>query len=331
MKVCVTGATGFVGWHLMEALLARGDAVRCFVRPESAGLLAGRPVEIAKGDLTDPDAVSRAVEGTEAVYHCAADYRLYVPNPSAMYGANVEGTRHVMRAAAQAGVKRVVYTSTVGALGLHASGAPADERAPVTIDDMVGHYKRSKFLAERVAEEWAAKGLPVVIVNPSTPVGERDVKPTATGRMILDFLRGRIPAYVDTGLNLIDVRDAAAGHILAMERGRVGEKYILGCRNMELKEILGMLAGIAGLRAPRMRVPHWVPLTVAAIDTGLARMRGGAPRFELDAVRLSRKKMFFDPGKAVRELGLPQTPVEEPLRRAVAWFRQSGYVTGEAA
>ncbi|HZE89874.1 MAG TPA: hopanoid-associated sugar epimerase [Verrucomicrobiae bacterium] len=331
MKVCVTGATGFVGWHLMEALLARGDDVRCFVRAGSAGMLAGRPVQIATGDLVDPDAVARAVSGTEVVYHCAADYRLYVPDPSAMYGANVEGTRHVMRAAAQAGVKRVVYTSTVGALGLHASGDPADERAPVTIDDMVGHYKRSKFLAERVAEEWAAKGLPVVIVNPSTPIGERDVKPTATGRMILDFLRGRIPAYVDTGLNLIDVRDAAAGHILAMEHGRVGEKYILGCRNMELKEILGALAGIAGLRAPRMRVPHWVPLTVAAIDTGLARMRGGSPRFELDAVRLSRKKMFFDAGKAVRELGLPQTPVERPLRRAVEWFRTNGYVAGEAA
>jgi dihydroflavonol-4-reductase len=331
MRVFLTGATGFVGWHLMEALLARGDQVRCLARPASRRLLQGASVEVAAGDLTDFAGIRRAVEGAEAVYHCAADYRLYVEDPAAMYRANVEGTRNVLRAAAEAGARRVVYTSTVGALGLHPGGEPADEGTAGRLGQMVGHYKRSKFLAERVAEEWAIRGLPVVIVNPSAPVGERDIKPTATGKMILDFLKGRIPAYVETGLNLVDVRDVAAGHILAMERGRPGEKYILGHRNMSLKEILGALAAIAGRPAPRIRVPHWLPLAVAAMDTGLARLRGGKPRYELDAVRLSRKMMFFDSGKAVRELGFPQTPVEEALARAVAWFRERGYVTGRAA
>jgi dihydroflavonol-4-reductase len=315
----------------MEALLARGDQVRCLARPSSRGLLEGGTAEVVVGDLTDFDSIRRGIEGVEAVYHCAADYRLYVDDPAAMYRANVEGTRNVLRASAAACVKRVVYTSTVGALGLNAGGTPADECTRVALDQMVGHYKRSKFLAERVAEEWAARGLSVVIVNPSAPVGERDIKPTATGKMILDFLKGRIPAYVNTGLNLVDVRDVAAGHILAMDRGRSGEKYILGHRNMSLKTILDTLAEIAGRRAPRLRVPHWLPLAVAAMDTGFARMRGGKPRYELDAVRLARKMMFFDSGKAVRELGLPQTPVEDALGRAVAWFRDRGYVQGRAA
>ena len=242
MRVFVTGATGFVGWHLVEALLARGDEVRCLVRPPSVGLLDGRKTRAVLGDLTDGESIRRGMDGVEAVYHCAADYRLYVDDPDSMYAVNVEGTRNVLRASAEAGVRRVVYTSTVGALGLNADASPADERTPVGISDMVGHYKRSKFLAERVAEEWVSKGLPLVIVNPSTPVGERDIKPTATGRMILDFLRGRIPAYVDTGLNLVDVRYVAAGHILALERGRVGEKYILGHKDMTLKAILDCLA-----------------------------------------------------------------------------------------
>jgi dihydroflavonol-4-reductase len=331
MEVFVTGATGFVGWHLAEALLARGHRVRCLVRPASKDLLDGMRVEIAPGDLTDYESVRRGVEGAQAVFHCAADYRLYVDRPGAMYAANVEGTRNVLRASAEAGVGRVVYTSTVGALGSNGDGSPADERTPVSLSEMVGHYKRSKFLAERVAEEWIARGLSVVIVNPSTPVGERDIKPTATGKMILDFLRGGIPAYVDTGLNLVDVRDVAEGHILALERGRVGEKYILGNRDMSLKEILGLLASIAGRPAPRLRVPHWLPLTMAAVDTSLSRVSGRRPRYELDAVRLSRKKMYFDAGKAVRELGLPQTPVKEALERAVTWFRREGYVERRSA
>jgi len=331
MKVLVTGGSGFVGWHLVQALLRRGDQVRCLVRPVSRPLLLGQPVEIVPGDLTDEESVRRGVQGVDVVYHCAADYRLYVPDPAAMYAANVEGTRIVLGAAAAAGVRRIVYTSTVGALGSTADGTPGDEKTPVALSDMIGHYKRSKFLAERVAEEWAARGAPIVIVNPSTPVGERDIKPTATGRLVLDFLRGRIPAYVDTGLNLVDVHDVATGQIAAMERGRVGERYILGNRDMTLKEILGTLASISGRPAPRVRVPHWLPLTVAAIDTGLARARRAVPRFELDAVRLARKKMYFSPAKAVRELGLPQTPVEEPLRRAVDWFRAAHADAGRAA
>jgi len=326
VKVFLTGSTGFVGWHVLQALVRRGDSVRCLVRDSSRHLLDGLPVDPVPGDLRDPGSLLRGIDGCEQVFHCAADYRLFVPDPREMYAANVDGTRNVLAAAARCAVGKIVYTSTVGALGLLPDGTPANEITPVHVRDMIGHYKRSKFLAERVADEYAARGLPVVIVNPSAPVGERDVKPTATGRMILDFLRGRIRAYVDTGLNVVDVRDVAAGHLLAAERGHAGERYILGHRDMTLKEILDTLSVIAGLAAPRVRLPHWVPLTAAAIDTGFARLRGRVPRLHLDAVRLSRHRMFFDPGKAVRELGLPQTPVEQPLRRAIDWFREHGYV-----
>jgi dihydroflavonol-4-reductase len=281
---------------------------------------------VVEGDLRDADSLRRAVGGCEQVYHCAADYRFYSPDPRELYDSNVEGTRNVMQAAFERGVSRVVYTSSVGALGLNQDGSPADETTPVTIDDMVGHYKRSKFLAERVAEQWAAKGLPVVIVNPSAPVGDGDLKPTATGKMILDFLNRKVPAYVDTGLNLVDVRDVAQGHLLAADKGRVGEKYILGNQDMTLEEIFGALSSITALPAPRVRLPRWVPLTVAAIDTGVSRLLKREPSVPLEAVRLSRYRMFFDPSKAIRELGLPQTPVEEPLRRAVEWYRDNGYV-----
>ncbi len=326
MTVFLTGASGFVGGHLLRALLERGGRVRCLVRETSSRRnLTGLDVEVVVGDLRDREALRRALRGCRLVFHCAADYRLYVPDPQAMYDSNVEGTRNVMRAAAESGVGRVVYTSTVGALGLARDGSPADERTPVVLDDMVGHYKRSKFLAERVAEGWAAEGLPVVVVNPSTPVGEGDLKPTATGQMIVDFLKRRVPAFVDTGLNLIDVRDVAAGHLLAAERGKVGEKYILGHRNMTLREILDCLSRLSGIPAPRFRLPHWLPLAAAAVDTAWARLRRREPRVALDSVRLARHYMFFDAAKAVRELGLPQTPVEEALARAVAWFRAHGY------
>jgi len=327
MRALLTGATGFVGGHLARALLDDGYEVRCLAR-QAARLdnLEGLDVELVRGDLTDGESVLRAVRGCERVFHCAADYRLYVPDPAPMYASNVDGTRNVMRAAAECGAERVVYTSTVGALGLHSDGRPADETAPVRFSDMVGHYKKSKFLAERVAEEWAAKGLPVVLVHPSAPVGDLDLKPTATGQMIVDFVDGRMAAYVETGLNLVDVRDVARGHLLAAERGRVGEKYILGHHNLTLKQILDLLARITGKAAPRIKLPHWVPLTVSAVDTWLARPMGRDPRVPLDAVRLARKKMFFDSSKAVRELGMPQTPVCEALERAVDWFRRNGYV-----
>ncbi len=332
MRVLVTGASGFVGSHLARVLVARGLDVRCLVRESSPRTaLDGVSVEWVVGDLCDEESLRRAIDGCRVVYHCAADYRLYVPDPASMYACNVEGTRNVMAAARDADVERVVYTSTVGTLGLRRDGTPADETTPVALEDMVGHYKRSKFMAERVAEEWAAEGLPVVIVNPSAPVGDGDLKPTATGRMIVDFLDGRMKAYVDTGLNVVDVRDVAEGHVLAAERGRLGEKYILGNRNMTLKGICDTLSAITGRPTARVRLPHWVPFLASAVDTAVSRVAGREPRLPLDAVRLSRHRMFFDCGKAVRELGLPQTPVEQALERAVAWFENHGYTRAAAA
>jgi dihydroflavonol-4-reductase len=329
MRALLTGASGFIGGHVLDALLEAGADVRCLVRDSSPRRnLDGKPVEIAVGDLRDAGSLKEATAGCDAVYHCAADYRFFAADSRELYDSNVEGTRNVMRAAAAAGVGKVVYTSSVGALGLHADGTPGDEATAVSLDDMVGHYKRSKYLAERVAEQWVAKGLPVVIVNPSAPVGDGDLKPTATGKMILDFLNRKVPAYVDTGLNLVDVRDVALGHLLAAERGKVGEKYILGNRDMTLKEIFETLSEITGLAAPRIQLPHWVPLTFAALETGISRILKRQPNVPLEAVKLARYRMFFDASKAVRELGLPQTPVEKPLRRAVDWYRDNGYVKG---
>jgi dihydroflavonol-4-reductase len=332
MHCFVTGATGFVGWHLARALVERGARVRCLVRPGTdAEDLTPLGVTVVRGDLRDAASLRQGIDGADVVYHCAADYRLWVPDPQTMYASNVLGTENLLQVASACGVPKVVYTSTVGALGLHADGTPSDEETPATLDAMTGHYKRSKYLAEEVARRWAARGLPVVIVNPSAPVGDRDVKPTATGQMIVDFLRGRLRAYVDTGLNLIDVRDVAQGHILAAERGRVGERYILGHRNMSLKQILETLAALTGRRAPRLRLPHWVPLAAAYVDTGLARVMRREPSIAIDAVRLSRYKMFFDSSKAVRELGLPQTAVEEALERAIRWYGERDYVARKAA
>lgn len=323
----VTGGTGFVGSHVVRALLARGRRVRCLVRPESRrDHLEGHPVEIAVGNLTDPASLAPALAGVDTLYHVAADYRLWARDPEDLYRANAGGTENILAAAAQAGVSRVVHTSSVAALGLTPDGSPGDETTPVERARIIGHYKKSKYDAERVAEKWAARGLPVVIVNPSTPIGEGDIKPTPTGQMIVDFLNRRLPAYVDTGLNLVDVRDVAQGHLAAAERGRVGERYILGNRNMTLREILETLARLTGLPAPRVRLPHWIPLTAAAVTTGLARATGRPPRISLESVRMSTHRMFFDAAKAVGELGLPQTPVEEALSRAVAWFREKGYV-----
>ena len=325
----VTGGTGFVGSHVVRALLDKGRRVRCLVRPQSRREnLKGLPVEIATGDLTDPPSLTTALSGIEMLYHVAADYRLWAADPGEIYRANAGGTDHLLGAAAKAGVSRVVYTSSVAALGLTGDGSPADETTPVERSKIIGHYKKSKYDAERVAEAWARRGLPVVIVNPSTPIGERDIKPTPTGQMIVDFLNRRLPAYVDTGLNLIDVRDVAAGHLAAAERGRSGERYILGHRNMTLKEILDLLASLTGLPAPTVRLPHWIPLAAAAVTTGIAQVTRRPPRVSLESVRMSTHRMFFDPSRAVRELGLPQTPVEQPLSRAVAWFREHGYVRG---
>jgi dihydroflavonol-4-reductase len=324
----VTGGTGFVGAHVVRALLARGGAVRCLVRRESRrDNLEGLDVEIAFGDVRDRVSLARALNGVATLYHCAADYRLWAADPGELDSINVAGTQNVLAAAAEAGVAKVVYTSSVGALGLNADGSPANDTTPVARKEVVGRYKKSKYDAERAAEAWAGRGLPLVIVNPSTPVGELDVKPTPTGQMIVDFVNGRLPAYVDTGLNVVDVRDVAQGHLLAAERGRIGEKYILGNRNMTLKEILDTLSRLTGLPAPTVRLPHAVPLAVAAASTLLANLTGRPPRVSLESVRMSMHRMFFDAGKAVSQLGLPQSPVEEALLRAVNWFREKGYVT----
>ncbi len=327
MTTLVTGATGFVGANVVRALLDDGQRVRALVR-RSSDRRAIEPLalDVCEGDLLDPASLRRAVTGARHVYHIAADYRLWARDPRDLYRANVDGTRAVLEACADAGIERVVYTSTVGALGIPEDGSPGTETTPVTLADMVGPYKRSKFLAEQVALEWASRGLPVVVVNPSAPVGPWDVKPTPTGQLIVDFLRGKMFATLDTGLNLVHVRDVARGHLLAAERGRVGEKYILGNQNLSLTEIFGMLARLTGHPAPRIRVPWALAWCGALGMEAVARLTGGVPQVPLTAVRMARKRMHFSAAKAVRELGLPQTPVEEALRDAVEWFAARGYV-----
>jgi dihydroflavonol-4-reductase len=323
----VTGATGFVGANVVRELLRDGRSVRALVRRSSdRRAIAGLDLEVCEGDLLDSASLRRAVAGVPQVYHIAADYRLWARDRRDLYRANVDGTRAILAAAAEAGVERVVYTSTVGALGIPTDGSPGTETTPVGLEDMVGPYKRSKFLAEQVALEWAARGLPVVIVNPSAPVGPWDVKPTPTGQLIVDFLHGKMFGTLDTGLNLVHVRDVARGHLLAAARGRVGEKYILGNRNLSLTEIFQTLARLTGHPAPRLRVPYAVAWCSALCMEGFARLTGGVPQVPLTAVRMARKAMYFSPAKAVRELGLPQTPVETALRDAVEWFAAHGYV-----
>ena len=322
----VTGGTGFVGANLVRELLADGRTVRVLARKgNDRRALEGCAVEIVEGDLLDADSLRAAVKGARRVYHVAADYRLWARDPRELYRANVDGTRHILTAAAEAGAERIVYTSTVGALGIPKDGTPGDETSPVGLEDMVGPYKASKFLAERVAEELAARGAAIVIVNPSAPIGPWDVRPTPTGQMVVDFLKGKMVGSLDTGLNIVHVRDVARGHILAAERGRVGQKYVLGHRNISLIEIFRALAGITGLRAPRFRVPYGVAWMAALCMEGAARVTGGTPQVPLNAVRMARKRMYFSAEKAVSELGLPQTPAEDALLDAVAWFVERGY------
>ncbi len=328
MDVLVTGGTGFVGANLVRELLGDGDRVRVLARAGGdRRALVGCAVDFAEGDLIDRDAVRAAVAGARRVYHVAADYRLWARDPSELYRTNVDGTRNVIEAAVAAKVERIVYTSTVGALGIPKDGSVGDEDTPVSLADMVGPYKASKFMAEQVAREWAARGAPVVIVNPSAPIGPWDVKPTPTGKMIVDFLKGRMVATVDTGLNVVHVRDVARGHILAAERGRVGERYVLGHENLSLLEIFRALSRLTGVRAPRFRVPYAVAWMGAAAMEGMARVTGGAPAVPLTAVRMAKKRMYFSAARAVRELGMPQTPVDQALGDAVDWFAAHGYVT----
>jgi dihydroflavonol-4-reductase len=323
----VTGATGFVGSAVARALLHAGHRVRVLARPASDRRnLADLAVEIAIGALEDAGSLARAVVGCRYLFHVAGDYRLWVPDPAAMYHANVDGTHQLMHAALAAGVERVVYTSSVATLGL-VSGGSADEDTPSRLDDMIGPYKRSKFQAEEVVRGLISeRGLPAVIVNPSTPVGPGDVKPTPTGRLILETARGHMPGYVDTGLNIVHVDDVAAGELLAAEHGRIGERYILGGENMALAEILSEVARAAGRRPPRLKVPYPIAFTAAAIGLAMARITGHEPFTTLDGVRMSRKKMYFTSAKAARELAYQPRPPHQAIADAVAWFTANGYL-----
>jgi len=328
MTTLITGASGFVGSAVLRRLLAEGQRVRVLVRAGSDRRnLAGLDVELAVGDLNHPETLRDAVAGTKAVFHVAADYRLWVPRPEEIYRVNVEGTGTLLRAAAKAGVERVVYTSSVATLGLLPDGTPADELTPSALENMIGHYKRSKFLAEEEARKVAAEtGLPIVVVNPSTPIGPRDVKPTPTGRMVAQAAAGKIPAFLDTGLNVVHVDDVAEGHLLAFARGKPGERYILGGENMSLSQILAEIAALVGRRAPRIRLRHGMVMPVAYIAESWARVaRRGEPMVTRDGVRMARKWMYFSSAKAERELGYTHRPAIEALRDAVAWFKVNGY------
>jgi len=318
----VTGASGFLGWHIASLLAARGYKVRALCRPASQ--IRDLDAERIEGDLRDLGTLERAVQGCQLVFHAAADYRLWARNPDELYQSNVKGTQNLLQAAERAGVERVVYTSTVGCIGIPKVGV-GDEATPVSIEDMTGHYKRSKWLAEQVALDRARAGAPVVIVNPTAPIGDHDCKPTPTGRIILDFLNDKLPVFIDTGLNLVDVRDVALGHLLAAERGRPGERYILGCENLTLEQILGRLAQIAGKSAPKAKLPYVAAYAAGVASTAWAELTGQSPRAPLEGVKMARKKMFVDHAKATRELGYTPGPVNTALERAVCWFRANGY------
>ena len=327
MKAFVTGATGFLGAHVARVLAEQGADLRLLVRQTSnLRNIDGLNADRVTGDLRSAPSLEKAVSGCDVVFHVAADYRLWVKDPEQMYRSNVEGTRALLEAARKNAVRRVVYTSSVATIGFTANGHVADEGSPVGLADMIGHYKRSKFMAEQVAIEASRGGQEVVIVNPSTPIGEMDIKPTPTGRIVVDFLKKKFPAYVDTGLNLVDATECARGHILALEKGRRGERYILGGENLTLKEILDKLAAITGLPSPRVKVPYFMALATGVVDEMVTgRLRGKEPRATIDAVRMGRKKMFVSSAKAERELGWTIVPVDGALRRAAAWFRAKGY------
>ncbi len=329
MKALVTGAAGFVGSAVARLLVQEGFEVRALVRSTSSlSNLEDIDVELVQGDLTDRESLYRAIKDCRYLFHVAADYRLWVPRPDEIYRNNVQGTVNIMEAAFQEGVERVVYTSSVATLGLLPDGKPADEDTPVGLSDMIGHYKRSKFLAEEAVRKLVREqGLDAVIVNPSTPAGPRDIKPTPTGRMILEAAQGKMPAYVDTGLNVVHVDDVAMGHLLAFKKGKAGHRYILGAENMTLRQILETIAEIAGRTPPRISLPHGLIYPVAHAAEAWARITGREPMVTVDGVRLARKKMFFSIEKAKKHLGYRPRPAEQALEDAVAWFRAKGLVT----
>jgi len=327
MRALVTGATGFIGGNLVCELLKGGFQVKALVREASSRKnIDGLDVEMAVGDLRDRPSLDRALEGCDVLFHVAAAYTFWTPNPSAVYDTNVQGTENILAAAGSAGIQKVVYTSTESTIGIEGHNLGTEETT-ATLDSLSGHYKRSKLLAERVALRMGAGGLPLIVVNPTMPVGPWDTKPTPSGQVVVDFLNGRMPAYVNTGLNVVDVEDVAKGHILALEKGRIGERYILGNRNMTLRDILGVLQEITGIKAPNVRIPVWMALGAAYVDESVrGRILKRPPRIPISAVKTARNFRHFDCSKAIQQLGLPQTPIEEALGRAVSWFRQHGYV-----
>ena len=327
MRALVTGVTGFVGAAVARALIAHGWQVRGLVRSGARELnLQALQVEVARGELADRASLESALAGCDALFHVAADYRLWAPDSREMYRTNVDGTRSILEAARAAGVRRIVHTSSVATVGLPADGSQGDERTPVSLADMIGHYKRSKFLAEQLVRDWVQPGEHVVIVNPSTPVGPGDVKPTPTGQIIVDAARGRTPAYVDTGLNIAHVDDVAEGHLLALEHGKSGERYILGGEDLLLRDILRIIAELVGRRPPRVRLPHAAVLPIAYLAEGFARLTGGTTRITVDGVRMARKRMFYSSARAARELGYRSRPARAALADAVRWFAQNGYL-----
>ena len=327
MTALVTGATGFLGNHVVRLLAERGDRIRVLLRPTSqTKLLEGLAVERVSGDLRDRASLDKALDGVRTVYHVAADYRLWARDPREIYESNVQGTRNLLEAARRAKVERFVYTSTVGTVAVPRGGGPPDESIVTSLDEMIGAYKRSKWLAEQEARKAAEAGLPVVIVNPTTPVGPGDAKPTPTGRIIIDFLNGRMPAYVDTGLNFVPVENAAAGHLSAAGHGRIGERYILGGENLTLKQALEILSQVSGRPAPRVRVPHILALAAGYADAALSRLMRREPQIPLEGVRMARHSMFVNSERARAELGFSPGPVTAAFERAVRWYESNGYV-----
>jgi dihydroflavonol-4-reductase len=329
MKAFITGGTGFVGSAVIRKLLAAGHDVIALVRPETnTRMLDGLPVERISGDLSNETTLQKAMVGCDWVFHVAALYAYWGYRWDDFYQSNVEGTRRVMEAATKAGVKRIVHTSSIASLGIPRNGTPGDEDSPVTFKDMLSDYKRSKFLAEEVVHEFVVQGLPVVIVNPAAPVGEGDYKPTQTGKMIVDFLNGKMPAYIDTGLTIVDVDDVATGHLLAMEKGKIGERYILGGENLSLKQVLDLLSEVSGRSKVRIRIPRALALAWAIVDTGLAKLNSNhIPSATPDTVRVSSKKEYFSSTKAMLALGYTYIPASEALRKAVNWYRTYGYAS----
>jgi dihydroflavonol-4-reductase len=332
MKVFVTGATGFVGHHVAKALASEGASLRLLTRKSSnLANLEGMKAETTTGDLSDPASLRSALSGIDAVVHVAADYRLWIPDPVVMYSANVDGTRELLRLAREAGVKRFVYTSSVATMHFFTNGIVSNEDTPVSLKDMVGHYKRSKFLAEQEAIKAAQAGQQVIILNPTTPIGPNDRKPTPTGRIFVDFLNRRFPAYVDTGLNLVDVTEVARAHVLALTKGPPGRRYILGGENLTLKQILDKMSAISGIPSPRTKIPFAVAATYAFFEEWITgRIRGREPRATLEEVRMGRKKMYASSARAQTELGFRILPVYPAMREAIDWFRSNGYAPAQA-